>query len=232
MAAPAWLWKGHLFQFDREPARPAHHAAAGVRILAGVVALEAVRWTINLPRFHPPRIWLQIPLFLALGLLLVPLCGLRFRDVGFRRWAEWTRAEKSYFIQVLLIANAVFPLIFAARLRAVVAGPGTVAWLLTVFVPYLFFGFYQELVYRGLLQTELVRRWGPAAGIAGSNLLFTFGPLHAVYFGAGAGVAIPMFAGVFAIGLLFALVFRRSGNLWIVAVMHAIGNAYIVGSGR
>ena len=39
-----------------------------------------------------------------------------------------------------------------------------------------------------------------------------------------------MYAAIFAIGLYFALVFHRSGNLWIVAIMHAIGNAYIVGS--
>ena len=28
----------------------------------------------------------------------------------------------------------------------------------------------------------------------------------------------------------FGVLFRRSGNLWIVAVIHGIGNAYIVGS--
>jgi membrane protease YdiL (CAAX protease family) len=31
-------------------------------------------------------------------------------------------------------------------------------------------------------------------------------------------------------GLFFGVLFRRSGNLWIVAVFHAIGNSYIVGS--
>lgn len=28
----------------------------------------------------------------------------------------------------------------------------------------------------------------------------------------------------------FGTLFRRSGNLWIVAIIHGIGNAYIVGS--
>ena len=37
-----------------------------------------------------------------------------------------------------------------------------------------------------------------------------------------------MFAAIFAIGLLFGTVYRLSGNLWIVAVMHAIGNAFMV----
>jgi membrane protease YdiL (CAAX protease family) len=50
--------------------------------------------------------------------------------------------------------------------------------VLTVFLPYLLWGFYQEVMYRGILQTELVRRWGPLWGILVSNSLFTFGPLH------------------------------------------------------
>jgi membrane protease YdiL (CAAX protease family) len=37
-----------------------------------------------------------------------------------------------------------------------------------------------------------------------------------------------MFASIFAIGLFFGVLFNRSGNLWIVAVLHGIGNAYIV----
>ena len=96
--------------------------------------------------------------------------------------------------------------------------------------PYLVYGFYQEVLYRGLLQTELVRRWGPVAGILTGNLLYTFGPLHYYYFFAKASLAAPMFAAIFAIGLLFAVVFHRTGNLWIVATMHAFGNAYAVGA--
>ena len=34
----------------------------------------------------------------------------------------------------------------------------------------------------------------------------------------------------FAIGLFFGVLFRRSGNLWMVAVIHGIGNAYIITS--
>lgn len=44
--------------------------------------------------------------------------------------------------------------------------PDVLAGLLTVFVPYLRFGFFHETVYRGMLQLELVRRWSPAIGNA------------------------------------------------------------------
>jgi membrane protease YdiL (CAAX protease family) len=99
-----------------------------------------------------------------------------------------------------------------------------------VFVPYLFFGFYQEVVYRGILQSEFVRRWGALIGILSANVFYTFGPLHWYYFAAQRSLAVPMFASTFAIGLFFGFLFWRSGNLWIVAVIHGIGNAYIVGS--
>jgi membrane protease YdiL (CAAX protease family) len=124
----------------------------------------------------------------------------------------------------------VFPLVLAGPIRNRLAQPG-VAWSLgNVFLPYLFFGFYQEVVYRGMVQSALVRRWGAAAGVLVANLLYTFGPLHLSTFRAPAARALPMFAGIFAIGLLFGILYRRSGNLWIVAVFHAIGNAYILWS--
>ena len=120
------------------------------------------------------------------------------------------------------------PLVLAAPIRNRIAQTGIASSLWNVFVPYLFFGFYQELVYRGMVQLELVRRWGAPIGILVANVLYTFGPLHWYYFATRGSLAGPMFAAIFAIGLLFGVIYRRSGNLWIVAVFHAIGNAYFV----
>jgi membrane protease YdiL (CAAX protease family) len=90
-------------------------------------------------------------------------------------------------------------------------------------------GFYQEVVYRGILQTELVRRMGSVGGILVGNFLFTFGPLHFYHFSSTSS-ALPMFAGIFAIGLFFAVLFQRSGNLWMVAIFHGLGDSYISGT--
>ena len=38
-----------------------------------------------------------------------------------------------------------------------------------------------------------------------------------------------MFGGIFAIGLFFAVLFRRSNNLWMVGLFHGLGDWYIVG---
>jgi len=169
-----------------------------------------------------------IPLLLGCALLSVHfVAGLRLSQIGFRPWREWSPTEKSYFVQLLVLANLVFPLLFAARLRTILSQPSVLRIVVAVFIPYLFFGFYQEVVYRGMLQSELVRRWGALVGILVSNILYTFGPLHWYYF---SPLNVPMFASIFAIGLFFGVLFKRSDNLWIVAIIHGIGNAYIVTS--
>jgi membrane protease YdiL (CAAX protease family) len=68
---------------------------------------------------------------------------------------------------------------------------------------------------------------GAVAGIVIGNLLYTFGPLHFYYFFQ-VPVPVAMLAAIFAIGLFFAIVFHRSGNLWIVAVFHGLGGAFIL----
>lgn len=223
-------WKGHVFLFDKRIA-PAHDAPAGARLILIAVALEGarlalVRW---LPHFLPP-LWLLIPILLGVALLSIRFVGqVRYSEIGLYRWRDWSDTEKSYFVQVMVIANVVFPVVLASRLRLIFSGPSMPGVVWKVFLPYLFYGFYQELVYRGLLQTVLVRRWGAWRGILASNALFTFGPLHYLYFYSGAASALPMFAAIFAIGLLFGVLYWRSGNLWIVGTMHAVGNSYLVG---
>jgi membrane protease YdiL (CAAX protease family) len=167
---------------------------------------------------------------LGLALLLVRfVAGLKLSEIGLYPWREWSATEKSYFVQVFLIANLVFSVLFADRLRVILAEPHLLRRVGTVFLPYLLWGFYQEVVYRGILQTELVRRWGPLRGILVSNSLYTFGPLHFYHF-SHTHPALPMFVGIFAIGLFFGVLFAMSGNLWMVAIFHGVGNSYIEGT--
>jgi membrane protease YdiL (CAAX protease family) len=221
---------GHVLLFGKTPP-PAFNAAVGMRLLAIAIVVEAIRLVAVKGLYPAVPLVILVLLFLVCALFLVRVvAGLRFRQIGLYPWREWTPVEKSYFIQLLVLANVVFPFFFASRLRLIWAQPAALAILWNGFVPYLFFGFYQEVVYRGMVQSELVRRWGAFAGILVANVLYTFGPLHWNYFWSRSAVAVPMFAAIFAIGLFFGVLFRRSGNLWIVAVIHGIGNAYIVGS--
>jgi uncharacterized protein len=219
--------RGHVLLFDRQPA-PRHDPSAGLRLVITAAALEATRLGLVIGLYPKLPLLILLPLLLGLALLAIPFVArVKFSQIGFRPWREWTTTEKSYFLQVLVIANLVFPLVFAGRLRAILGHPNAVSIIASVFVPYLFYGFYQELVYRGMLQSDLVRRWGAVAGVLIANVLYTFGPLHWNHF---SPVNVPMFASIFAIGLFFGILFHRSGNLWIVAVIHGLGNAYIVTS--
>jgi membrane protease YdiL (CAAX protease family) len=223
-------WRGHFLLFDKKSA-PAYGASTGTRLLLIAVAVEAFRLVVVRWLHSALPLLILVLLLLATALLLVRFAArLKLSQIGLYPWREWHPVEKSYFVQLLVIANIVFPLVFASRLRLVMAQPSVLSTVLTVFVPYLFYGFYQEVVYRGIVQTELVRRWGAFIGVLLANVLYTFGPLHSYYFSSRSSLAVPMFVSIFVIGLFFGLLFRRSGNLWIVAVIHGIGNAYIVGS--
>jgi len=226
-------WKGHVFLFAKKG--PASYSApAGLRLLLIFVALEGVvgprlalfGWL----RIPLPPVWLRVPALLCIALLLVRFFAkLKLSEIGLCGWREWSATEKNYFVQVVLIANIIFVIIFAGRLRVILAEPALFRRICSVFLPYFLWGFYQEVIYRGILQTELVRRWGPVRGILVSNSLFTFGPLHFYHF-AHTSPALPTFAAIFATGLFFATLFWRSGNLWMVAVFHGIGNCYIDGT--
>lgn len=230
--APRSGWKshlrGHLLLFDPRPPA-ASSTFSGVRLLLAAALLEivrfgAVRW------LHPyVPLWLLLPALLGLALWVVRGIGrVELSRLGLKPWRHWTLTEKSYFVQVICIANIAFPALLAGVLGKRIAESGLAPGIWAVFVPYLFFGFYQELVYRGMVQLALVSRWGALVGIGAANVLYTLGPLHSYYFASAPSVAIPMFAAIFAIGLFFGLLYQRSGNLWIVAVFHAIGNAYMV----
>ena len=214
-------WRGHLLLFGPRVA-PALAMKPARRLLLAFLILEGLIG----PRFEllkilglaQPASWVRIAILLALALLMVRLLArVSWREIGFIPWREWSLAEKSYFLQVVAIGSVAGLLLLGPRLRP------------EAFLTALAWGFYQELVYRGILQTALVSRMGAIAGILVANVLFTFGPLHFYYFFQ-KPVPVGMFAAIFAIGLFFAALFHRSGNLWIVATFHGIGTAFILGA--
>jgi membrane protease YdiL (CAAX protease family) len=233
-----WLgrhFQGHVFLFEAKRPLPIYDSSAGLRLLLIFILLEGVIGP-RLPLFRVfglplPPTWLRVPVLLVLAMVLVRFfAGVRLAQIGLFRWTDWSVTEKSYFVQVFLIANVVFGILFAERLQMILADLGF--WwrpaAVVIFTNFLW-GFHQELVYRGILQTELVRRWGSLVGILVSNLFFTFGPLHFYHFSGVPGRVFPMFTGIFLIGLFFGVLFRRSGNLAIVGVLHGLGNCYIDG---
>ena len=71
-----------------------------------------------------PPPWIRVPIVLAVALLLARFAaGVPLSQLGLRRWRQWTATEKSYFVQVVVLATAAFSLLFAERLRAVLSDP-------------------------------------------------------------------------------------------------------------
>jgi len=215
--------RGHLLQFDGRPA-PDLSARAGLLLLLAAVSVELVRLFAVKGLGPSVPLWLLLPALLGVALLAAPLIAqVRWPQLGLRAWRDWTVTEKWYCAHVLIMAATFFLLLLASS-------RGLPSSLGTVFLPYLCYGFYQELVYRGMLQTALVRRGGALTGILVANALYTFGPLHWNYYFTPASTAVPMFASIFAIGLFFGVLYRRSGNLWLPASFHAVGNGIILWS--
>src|SRR5689334_11461235 len=214
------ILRGHLLLFDR--ARPpAYAAAAGLRLLVIVAVAELVigprAWILTAFGVSPPPAALRIAVLLALVLLAVRLWArASFEDVGFLPWSRWTATERWYFIQVVPLAIGIFGAIYPQRLAPLASRPELRMAFAGIAATELAWGFYQELIYRGLLQTELTRRWGGIAGVAVANAAFTFGPLHFYHLASGRPpLAIAAVLGAtFAIGLFFGFVFHRTRNLW------------------
>lgn len=223
--------RGHLLLFDRGPSLPRESTPAA-RLLIVYLLLEVVlgprlsilRW-LHLPALPT---WIRVPALLILALSLLRFVArLEPAQIGFYGWRKWSATERSYFVQALFLGNVVFMSIMAPRLRAIASDHSLWGVAVLVTLTSLAWGVYQELVYRGILQTALVSRLGPAAGILLANTVFTFGPLH--FYHAATASAVPMFAGIFTIGLFFSVLFWRSGNLWLVGILHGLGDAYIDG---
>ena len=232
------FWRGQLLLFDR-PRAPTYSSGKGLRLLLVFLFLEVI----VRPLFSAGARWLsiaglgwwsliEVSLPTALGCwLVISFARVRLSQLGLHSWLHWSKTEKFYLLQIVPITIVVFSFFAWLDLKALWASPHLREIASFIFLPKLIWGFYQEFLYRGLLQTELVRRWGTRTGILVSNLIFTFGPLHAYHFRT--ALTNPshlwIFAAIFAIGFFFALIFRRSGNLWIVGIMHGLGDWFIDG---
>jgi membrane protease YdiL (CAAX protease family) len=115
-----------------------------------------------------------------------------------------------------------FAVVFHAHVQRLMAAHGIAGFVVFPVLAGVLWGIVQELLYRGWLQTELTRRFGAATGLVASTAIFTFGPLHLDHFfgpSSGRRGTVPA---IFAVGLVFGLVYRRSGNLWLPAELHGL----------
>ena len=220
--------RGYLLLFERrEP--PAYSAATGLGLLLVFICLEYVvgprAHILHLRGVTPPPTWARVIAMSALAILLAAAVRATPAMIGLPRWSEWTPSETLYLAQAVMIAGFIF---IALNLRPLqeqtLQGLQVVAIAVATEI---IWGFYQELVYRGILQSELVRRFGVIAGVVVANIAFTFGPLHFYEFSGSSSpetLAI-FFAATFATGLIFGYIVYRTRNVVLVGILHGIGDA-------
>ena len=225
------LIAAQLLRFER-PVRAPYDPAAGNRLLVAFVILGLVLQPALSGLAHGAGVdqesWVKsaivVTLLLALILTVRIYVRLDFAAIGLHRWRAWTARERLYVCTVVPLAVAAFGYVFRERFVQLAEARGWVGLFLVTVPTGLLWGMVQEFIYRGLLQTELTRRFGGIVAVLLTNLAFTFGPLHFNYIGLGAdtGPRWGMFAAIFGIGLFFGILYRRSGNLWIPALLHGL----------
>jgi membrane protease YdiL (CAAX protease family) len=229
------FFRGHILGFERRGA-PAYSSTTGFRLLVIFLVLEFVSG----PRIPvltwlglAPPVWLRVPILLAISVLAVRLWAkVSFSDIGFLSWRNWSTTEKLYFAQVVILANAIFIVVYSHPLGFLQGRSDVWPAVAAIVVVEFIWGFYQEFNYRGILQTELTRRFGGVWGPLTANVVFTLGPLHFYHFTSTTSWSstATILAATFSIGLLFAFIFHRTRNIWLVGVFHGIGNAYMNGA--
>lgn len=142
---------------------------------------------------------------------------------SWRAWQQWSAEEKSYLWQTGALLLALSTVLFADRFVALWQ-QGGIGSLLRAMATGLLWGIVQEWWYRGLLQTGLLHFVGRWPSLLLANTVFTFGPLHwhFLHFGDPQPPAWLMLAAIFAIGAVFGVIYQRSGNLWLPAVLHGL----------
>ena len=223
-------WAFFVWYFNRK-VKPLYHPDQGRDMILIAVVFEVIRVAITLYKNNLGYTDILSTGITALILLFLVYAVTRYvfpiklKDIGLRNFKTWNSYETVYLLIMVPVGFFVFWYYTRNKLMASYNenGPGL---LFVTFIFYIAWGFYQEWIYRGLLQTEFTRRFGGAAAVLLANLLFTFGPLHIYQLYEGKYMLI---GATFLIGLVFGIIYQRSYNLWIVGILHGIGNWFLVG---
>jgi len=167
----------------------------------------------------------QIILIFLLSLFVIKIGKTKLSQVGIFSWQNWNKENKWMLFIVTPIVIIIFSFVFFLRIAALINHSELLVVGSIVLLREFLYGFYQEFLYRGILQTVLVKRWGAWIGIVVSNLVFTFGPEHFHFY----KTNFTGFVFMFCLGLLFSFLFYRFKNLTTIGIWHGIGNVFIDG---
>lgn len=161
---------------------------------------------------------------LGLVFLFTKFLGIKLKDVGLKKLSLWNKYEIVFFILIVPISVLILYYLTKNKFTTSLQENGW-SMMIVTFIFYLCWGFYQEWIYRGFIQTEFTRRYNAASAIILANILFTFG-IHFYQMYQGNYI---LFAEIFLAGLALGILYYRSYNLWIAGILHGIGNWFLMG---
>lgn len=182
------------------------------------------------------------PLLVSVVATSLQFVGFILAVVGYLAWAdEWDLIPFSLpdvsdvawmvggFVGVFVAALVVSVLVTllgleSAENAAVVAGrenPELFLWLVPIAI--LFVGPGEELVFRGVVQGQLRRAFGPVPAIVLASVLF--GAVHMVALVGSGQLVYVAIAG--ALGLVLGTIYETSRNVLVPAVVHGLWNAML-----
>ncbi|WP_224333740.1 CPBP family intramembrane glutamic endopeptidase [Haloprofundus halobius] len=143
------------------------------------------------------------------------------RDLG------WIGGGLVILVGALVAVSAViqqFGIEVAANQVITAGQQNPVYFLYMVPVTIFFVGPMEELIFRGIVQEKLRRVYGQAVAVVVASAVFAVAHWLALI-GSGGG-KVASIAVIFVLGAVLALLYERTENLVVVAVVHGLFNAY------
>lgn len=164
--------------------------------------------------------------FLGGIILIIILIGfhqkqiLRFKNVG-----------KSFLIMIpaLIISINNFPIVAFLDGRATLREPVYQVYLFLI--ECLSVGFFEEIVFRGIILMLLLKKLehhknGVLLSILFSSAIFGLSHIINFYSGLSFGDTMLQIGYSFLVGMLWAVMFLKTGNLWLTMILHATFNFF------
>ena len=132
-------------------------------------------------------------------------------------------------IPALIISINNFPIIAFFDGRAVLTEPTYRVFLF--FIECLSVGFFEEIVFRGILLVFLIKKFshikdGVLLAIMISSAVFGLSHVFNIFNGAGFGDTMIQIGYSFLVGMMWSVIFLRTGNLWLTMLLHATYNFF------
>ena len=132
-------------------------------------------------------------------------------------------------IPALIISINNFPIIAFFDGRAVLTEPTYRVFLFLI--ECLSVGFFEEIIFRGILLVFLIKKLaqvkhGVFLAILISSALFGLSHIFNMFNGAGIGDTLMQIGYSFLVGMMWSVMFLKTGNIWLTMLLHATYNFF------